>query len=207
MSTKVKYPRTYHIPQSPKRGNDDKVIKSMSVFKDKKIVITEKMDGENTTMYPDYIHARSIDSRNHLSRSWVKGFHAKIKYLIPDHVRICGENMYARHTIEYDNLESYFLGFAIFEYNTCLSWDKTLEHFDRLGIKTPPVLYRGPSTPCAVNEIIHNKDYQEGFVIRNEEAFRIEEWHDNIAKYVSEDFEISTEHWTKGPLIKNNLAV
>lgn len=36
------------------------------------VVITEKMDGENTTLYRDGLHARSLDSRHHPSRNWVK---------------------------------------------------------------------------------------------------------------------------------------
>jgi len=38
----------------------------------REVVVTEKMDGENTTMYCDNIHARSIDGRHHPSRDWVK---------------------------------------------------------------------------------------------------------------------------------------
>ena len=58
------------------------------------VIVTEKMDGENTNMYRDRIHARSIDSSHHESRSWVKSFHAQIKDSIPSGVKICGENLY-----------------------------------------------------------------------------------------------------------------
>jgi len=60
-----KYPRTYHLPWSPGVNDDDKVIHDVAVFDNCEIVVTEKMDGENCTMYLDYIHARSIDGRNH----------------------------------------------------------------------------------------------------------------------------------------------
>ena len=59
---RVKYPRTFHLPYSPQRGEGDKVLPSDDIFRGKPVVVTEKMDGENTTLYADYLHARSIDS-------------------------------------------------------------------------------------------------------------------------------------------------
>lgn len=44
---KYKYPRTRHLPSSPGATSDDKFISDFSGFKGKKVVITEKMDGEN----------------------------------------------------------------------------------------------------------------------------------------------------------------
>ena len=45
--------------------------------------VKEKMDGENTSLYQDGFHARSIDGRHHSSRDWVKGFWAQIAQDIP----------------------------------------------------------------------------------------------------------------------------
>ena len=88
----------------------------------REVVVTEKLDGENTTMYTDYIHARSLDSHHHPSRDWVKQLHGEIGYKIPVGWRVCGENMYARHSIVYYDLTTYFYGFSIWdETNTALS--------------------------------------------------------------------------------------
>ena len=60
---RIKYPRTPHFPWSPGATDDDKILQDLSVFDKQPVVITEKMDGENTTIYADgYIHARSLDS-------------------------------------------------------------------------------------------------------------------------------------------------
>jgi hypothetical protein len=100
----------------------------MSFFKGKEIICSIKMDGENTNMYSDYIHARSIDSKYHSSRTWVKNFYFKIRHKIPEGWRICGENMYAKHSIHYRHLKSYFLLFSIWDKdNICLSWDETFK--------------------------------------------------------------------------------
>ncbi|WP_425464440.1 hypothetical protein [Paenibacillus oralis] len=48
-------------------------------------------------LYPDFIHARSLDSKDHSSRHDVKTLHGGIRYLIPGGVpspNSCGKTMY-----------------------------------------------------------------------------------------------------------------
>ena len=53
---RIKYPRTYHLPYSQSK-TDDKTLSNDDQFKGMEVVVTIKMDGENTTIYPDgYIH-------------------------------------------------------------------------------------------------------------------------------------------------------
>ena len=68
----VKYPRTPHLPWSPGASQDDVFSLDARHFEGQTVIITEKMDGENTTLYRDYLHARSVDGRHHPSRNWVK---------------------------------------------------------------------------------------------------------------------------------------
>lgn len=101
MEKLYKYSRTFHFPWSKTVASDDKVLSDISCFIGSEVVVTEKMDGENTSMYQCVIHARSIDSINHLSRDWVKNFWNEIRYNIPVGWRICGENLYAKYSISY----------------------------------------------------------------------------------------------------------
>lgn len=122
---KIKYPKTMHLPFSRSVTDDDRVLKNIDHFIGQHVTITEKYDGENSTMTNEFIHARSLDSNNHPSRNYVKGIWGNIKHLIPEGWRICGENMYAKHSIFYENLESYFLVFSIWdEKNVCLNVTK-----------------------------------------------------------------------------------
>ncbi len=89
-TSRVKYPRTNHLPWSPGVNDDDRVLKDLSVFEGKRIIVTKKMDGENTTMYSDHIHARSLDSRGGQDRAYVKQIWAQIAHDIPQDWRICG---------------------------------------------------------------------------------------------------------------------
>src|SRR5690554_4811700 len=108
-----KYPRTRHLPWSPGASHDDLVSREVESFVGQRIIVTEKMDGENTTLYRDHLHARSLDSRHHPSRDWVKALHGRIAHEIPERWRVCGENLYARHSIGYEALPSYFMLFSV----------------------------------------------------------------------------------------------
>lgn len=71
---RIKYGRTYHLPWSPGATSDDKMHAEVeSLFGGQEIVVTEKLDGESTTIYADrFTHARSVDSKAHRSRDWVR---------------------------------------------------------------------------------------------------------------------------------------
>ena len=77
-----KYPRTFHLPFSEGVQSDDKIMKDLSSLEGKEVIVTYKMDGENTTLYRDHMHARSIDSAFHESRSWVKQWWSTWKHAI-----------------------------------------------------------------------------------------------------------------------------
>lgn len=208
----TKYPRTRHLPWSRHVTDDDKVMSMDEVrtnFTGKEIVVTVKMDGENTSMYNDHIHARSIDSKDHPSRTLVKQFWANtVKGKLNENQRICGENLYAKHSIFYDNLPSYFLGFSFWRDDLCLSWDETKSFFEILGIKSVPVLYRGVYDEMELNYIV--KDFldpekDEGYVMRLAESFKYEDFGNSIAKYVRQNHVQSSEHWMHQQVVPNKL--
>lgn len=199
----MKYPRTYHLPMSPGMNDDDRMLKNLEFFRGKEIVITEKMDGENTTIYSDgYLHARSVDGRNHWSRAWVKNFAQTFAYDLPQDWRVCAENLYAKHSIRYDNLPSYLLGFSIWRGLECLSWDATKEWFQLLGIQSVPVLYEGIFDEKELERIIRDvegkSDSVEGFVLRNAGDFTWRDFRNNVGKYVRKNHVQTATHWFHG---------
>lgn len=205
----VKYPRTHHVPWSLGINDDDHIIDSMEQFNNKRVIITEKMDGENTTMYSDHIHARSVDSRNHSSRNWVKNFWSRIAHDIPDKWRICGENLYAKHSIHYQNLSSYFLGFSIWdENNTCLNWDDTLEWFEMFGIIPVPIIYDGIYDESYIKKIWNDDSWgnHEGYVIRIADSFSFRDFKKCVAKFVRKNHIQTVQHWLSGQVIVNKIA-
>lgn len=205
----IKYPRTYHVHWS-NLGKDDRQLKDDSNFHNKNVVVTLKMDGENTTMYNDYIHARSLESKSHESRKWVKGLWSRVGYMIDENMRICGENLYAKHSISYDNLKSYFMVFSIWIDNICLSWEETIEYSTILGLETVPVIYEGIYNKDKILESFEKfKNQNEGFVIRISEEFTYGAFKTSIAKYVRPEFRrlINNSHgnWISKRIEPNKL--
>lgn len=190
-------------------NRDDRIIDSIEIFKDKDIIISVKMDGECTSLYKDKIHARSINYSPHPSRSWIKSLHANINSNIPKGWRIVGENLYAKHSIKYNNLDSYFLVFAIFnERNICLSWADTKTYSILLGLQTVPVLYKGLWGINKVKQSFYKEydgDPMEGYVVRLANSFAYHEYSQNVAKYVRQNHVQTDEHWIHKPIELNQL--
>lgn len=207
-----KYPRTFHLPWSKGKSSDDKTLENTNMFEGKGVIVTEKMDGENTTMGPDYIHARSLDSKHHFSRDWIKSLHAQIKYKIPHGWRICGENLWAEHSIRYEDLQSYFYPFAVYDsQNYCLDWEEMGSFLYSLNNeyirRTPRVFWCGKFDEEKIRAIQIDEKKCEGYVVRNSKGFYYEDFGVNVAKYVRAGHVQTDEHWSRnakqnGPLIK-----
>jgi len=202
----VKYPRTYHLPWSPGATNDDKTMSSTSSFEGREVVVTAKMDGENSSMYRDHIHARSLSYSPHESRNLMKSLWSQIRMDIPEGWRICGENLTAVHSIEYHNLDHFFQVFSIWnEWNVCLSWDETEAYAEMLGLSTVPVLYRGVWDETTLRNLVpsHPNDPCEGYVVRVADSFRYSEFRKLVGKFVRENHVQTDEHWMRKAVVFN----
>jgi hypothetical protein len=206
---RVKYPRTYHVPWSPGLKNDDRMMESTERWNGMFVVITEKVDGENTTMYNDYMHARSLEYESAIWRDRIKPIHGSVKYDIPDGWRICGENMTAVHSIRYEGLPSYFMMFSIWnEQNVCLSWEETIEWAHLLNVDLVPRLYYGLWDEAICKQICSELDTekQEGLVIRPAASFAFRDFRNVVGKWVRKGHVQTDEHWTRKPVEYNGLV-
>ena len=203
-----KYGRTFHLPLSPGATSDDKIMATLEGLMVDDLVVTEKMDGENTTLHAGGCHARSPDSRHHPSRNWLKAFAAGISPCLHADERIVGENLYARHSVAYDQLPSYFLGFAWILGDEVQPWDLTLARFLDLGIQPVSTLYRGPYRDGLFEDLAQTLDLtrQEGFVARIAGSFAEGDMPLRMGKYVRDGHVQSDIHWMKADLVPNRLA-
>ncbi len=236
---RAKYPRTYHFHNSPNLQNDDRKLETYDGFYKycpcsgygngwdecaycssapqgrvpREVIATIKLDGENTTMYRDHIHARSLDSAHHESRTVVKQIHGAIKHLIPDGMRVCGENMQACHSIYYTGLPAYFMIFNIWQGDICLSYEETImwvEEFKAQGIMCEhvPVFYRGPFNIDSITDsYFRNFPGHEGFVVRDAESFSLLDFSTHVGKFVRSGHVQTTEHWLNEQMIPNRLRI
>lgn len=201
---RYKYRSTPVLPWSP--GGSDGYIADVSDFVGHEIIVTEKMDGENTTMYRNHIHARSVDSKHHPSRNWVKRLHGSFAHLIPEGWRLCGENMYALHSIAYEQLDSYFYLFSVWdEHNRCLDWDEMLEWAMLLDLQVPATFYRGIWNEQLLRDLQVDTDVCEGYVVRTVKGFHYQEFAQHIAKWVRKGHVQTDTHWMHRAVVPNKL--
>lgn len=218
-----------NLAWSQSSSSDDVWWKDCQNFENKEIVVTEKLDGECTSIYPDgTVHARSLETSHHPSRSWVKKFAAVFAHEIPEGWRICGENLYAWHSVFYINLPTYFFVYGIYDdRNVCVSWDQTQEMCDLLGLQTVPLIYRGkwdaelvrnqwkgigkfPTFGTTVEYPKYPNDFSpcdaEGYVVRLTEPFLYEEFKNCCAKFVRVNHVTTNTQWMLRKVIPNLLA-
>jgi hypothetical protein len=212
-SNLVKYPRTYHVPWSKGTTSDDRILTNMDHFIGREVIVTEKLDGENSSLYRDHYHARSLDSGYHESREWIKALHGRIAHLIPEGYRICGENMFAKHSLLYDHLSTYFYVFNIWnEENICLSYDETLEWCELLELNHVPVIYRGMFDEAAIKNCWKQGDSSvfgpesEGFVLRVADSFHYGNFENCYAKNVRENHVQTDQHWKNTKITPNIIS-
>lgn len=208
MENKKKYPRTVHLQWSQTIGSDDKRLKNTNHFVGKNVIISIKKDGESTSMYSDYMHARSLDSKHNFTRDWAKKLHSILKYDIPDGWIFSFENLAYVHSIEYNDLESFCYLLNIWKDDGfCLSQDELDIYAQTLDLAQPRVIYRGIYDEELISKLHldHNvidltKD--EGYVLRTTDSFHRDQFQQHVAKFVRANHvqpnaNGEDEHWLK----------
>lgn len=204
-----KYPRTFHLPFSLCISSDDKVVTDLSLLEGQEVVATLKKDGENATLYKDgYSHARSIDSASPAYRNMIKSFWASRFYLLPDsYTHVCGEDLFAKHSIYYENLKSYFYGFSLWSGSTCIDWDTTVSVLNDLDIVSATEIYRGIFCQKTLKKLASELDTEteEGFVVRLTSSFDYSDFEKCVVKWVRKDHVQTNEHWQHSQIIPNRV--
>lgn len=206
-----KYPRTKHLTYSQKLSEDDKTLPNEDIFKGKSVVVSIKLDGECTSIYNEDSHARSLNSdKDSEDRRWIELFRMlKIRNKIPTTYRLCGENLFYKHTVGYKDLRTYFYLFSIWDCDTCLSWKDTIELANKLEIATVPIIYQGVYDKIAIMKAFDQYRTtipSEGFVVRLEESFQYKDFGTSVAKFVAGDFIIPDKHWRHSVKERNGFV-
>ena len=112
----------------------------------------------------------------------------------PPNLKLFGECMFGIHSIEYDQLKSFFYLFGVLENNRWWSWDEVEGLAKEHHLLLPPVIFRGRTTMKDVQLLLDERSRKlsalstsqkpEGFVIRQVDGFHSSEFSKSIAKYV-----------------------
>lgn len=212
-----KYNRTFHMPWSLGCTNDDKIAKSVNNLINTNIIITEKIDGSNTSLENKGCFARTHSGPpTHASFDGLKALHASIKWKIPNNLQLFGEWCFALHSIVYQELPDYFLLFNIrnISTNSWLSWEEVELWAMELELHTVPVLFKGTiNSEKEFKKIVENLmvepsvcgGIREGVVARVEREFLDEDFPFNVMKCVRKNHVQTSEHWKNQEIIKNKL--
>jgi hypothetical protein len=124
----IKYPRTLHIEGSNlQKGDEDLKQISFEILKGKELVVEEKVDGSNTAISFDLSGNILLQSRGHFLEGKgdkkhfdpFKRFAHSIKErlwpILGSRFILYGEWLFAKHTIYYNNLNSFFQEFDIYD--------------------------------------------------------------------------------------------
>eukprot|EP00943_MAST-04B_sp_MAST-4B-sp1_P007551 g7551.t1 len=211
----MSYPRTPHLPFSPTIFSDDiinKNIESLKKFENNDIVILEKIDGANCCIHPsaNKVYARTHSKEaKHPSFSPIKEICEVLYYEnLPKNIKLFGENVFGVHSIEYDNLKSFFYLFAIQEGDRWLSWNEVQNFATKYNLLLPPILYTGKGLSMSdIKKIMDiNAEFEsglatttkaEGFVIRVIDSFQCKDFVNCVAKYVRKNHVQTNETWKR----------
>ncbi len=136
-----KYARSLHSPISLGATSDDRIMKPgyLQYFKElDKLILTEKLDGQNNCFKKTGVFARSHGAVSKLP--WDKPLIERWNLIRDDlgDLEIFGENLYAKHAIEYNKLESYFYVFAVRENGVWKSWEEVKFYAELFDFPTVP---------------------------------------------------------------------
>jgi len=214
---RAKYPSTHYFSVSP--GVDPEDIKragyvNMEALIGKPLIFMEKMDGSNGSLCREKAAARNGETAKHYSFDLFKSIHAEIRYSLPEHLVFFGEWLYAKHSIPYENLESYFQLFSVYDINRreWYAWHEVEFLSEQLGFTLAPVLLKETFSEeyQLVNKVMELAEEVisgggEGIVVRSAFSFYYGQFKDNVGKYVRENHVTTDDHWMSRQLVKNKL--
>ena len=155
----VKYPRTRHLVGSRlQEGDEDLSQVPFSEILGKNIIIEEKIDGANSAISFDGDGNLLLQSRGHyldggyrerhynLLKQWANENCDRFFDVLGNRYIMYGEWMYAKHTVFYDALPSYFMEFDVFDRERLVFLDTKERRLltERIGIvSSVPILGQG----------------------------------------------------------------
>ena len=218
-----KFPSTPHLTApSGVDVRDDKVLtrQERDEFLQHDLVVEEKVDGANLGISFDSkgnIQAQNRGSYLHLPGSsqwkkldtWLSSRTDRFFECLHDRYILFGEWCYVQHSISYNHLPDWFLGFDLYDKQVgkFLSTVRRDNIFDRLDIAKVPVVESGRFTYSKLENLPLKSQFSdqsaEGLYLR----YEAEGWLVQRTKLVRPGFVQSIgEHWSRSAIKPNRLG-
>ncbi|MEZ6101663.1 MAG: RNA ligase family protein [Pirellulaceae bacterium] len=217
-----KFPSTPHLRMlNGAKFREDKVLTAAEQreFLLHEIFIEEKLDGANLGISFDRygnVHAQNRGSYVHqqytgqwrMLYDWLSSRKNILFEFLGSRYILFGEWCYATHTIFYDRLPDWFLGFDLFDTETrrFVSVLTRQTMFELMEIQSVPIIASGHFTLGQVVVMLKESEFgpepAEGLYLKCDEK----EWLSQRAKLARAGFMQSIEqHWSRKPLFLNQL--
>jgi hypothetical protein len=222
MTELSKFPSTPHLfwlAKEPPRGDKLLSEEEASAFFEADLVVEEKVDGANLGISLSLSGELLAQNRGqYLGRgahpqfeplwAWLEMRQSALTAALGDILVIFGEWCFAAHSVPYDSLPDWFLGFDVFDRAERVFWatGRRNELFTRLGLAVVPELARGRFDREGLLGLLGpsrlGSSPMEGLYIRREDRRLLLA----RAKVVRPEFiDAMNEHWTRQPGRKNRL--
>ena len=217
-----KFPTTPHLARLDDvdvRGDTVMSEPERDAFLMHELVVEEKVDGANLGIsFDSNGNIRAQNRGAYLSLPGLGQWKKLLEWLSPkedilfdhltDHYILFGEWCYAQHSVFYDRLPDWFLGFDIYDKQVghFLSTDKRDAFFQEMGISKVPFLAHGYFTFSSLQELLSfsklGDQLAEGLYLRFDQDNRLVQ----RTKLVQPDFIQSiAQHWSRSGIKKNQV--
>lgn len=220
----VKFPHTPHLiwlGKDPPRV--DKVLSTTEVehFLSGRILIEEKVDGANIGFSVDSDGNLRVQNRgNYLSHrihpqfeplwSWLSLNRFALIEALASGLILFGEWCYARHSVCYDRLPDWFLGFDVYDIRKRVFWPSKLrnEFIEGLGLSRVPMVAEGEFPRSNLLGFLGmsslGSEPMEGIYLRKEDDLQLLARAKIVRAEFTQDID---QHWSGKILEKNSLAI
>ena len=217
-----KFPVTPHlaVPSGMSVRSDKVMTKNeREEFLKNELIIEEKVDGANLGIsFDSYGNVRVQNRGEYLEypyagqwkrlNEWLELRTDRLFEELVDRYILFGEWCYAKHSISYDHLPDWFLGFDILDKKGMrfLSSARRDLMLSRLRLATVPMIGKGRFSRKDLDSLLTisclGKEYAEGLYLRLEER----DWLKQRAKLIRPAFTQSMEqHWSRCAIKQNTL--
>jgi len=222
MSEFFKFPSTPHLVVLGERDvRFDKVMSraEREEFLRHEVVVEEKLDGANLGLSFDTHGELRAQNRGsymelpgtgqwRLLGAWLEPRLELLFEHLGDRYILFGEWCYAQHSVHYDLLPDWFLGFDVFDRHEqqFLSTERRDTLLEKLQVAKVPKIARGRFTlselQCMLGRSHYGHEMAEGLYLRRDEGG----WLSARAKLVRPEFiQAIEEHWTHSGIRPNRL--
>ena len=217
-----KFPRTPHLFNIGGATVDDRYVREdqYEYFLKNEVQVTEKVDGAQMGFSINEDFQIMVQNRSHYVTSqsaaqfklldkWVHQHRDDLYSILDkDHI-LFGEWMYAKHSIEYNNLPDYFMAFDLYNKRERVFYNRRIleQKLEGTQIQIVRIMYQGLINKKQLLELIEQpSEYTNSRV----EGVYLKVFEGKFVKYrsklVRNDFLAGNQHWSKREVQPNQLS-